>query len=1185
MNRRMTGILVLLVCLGLLGTIGAQVTKGSISGTVVDPHNAVIVGATVKAINMENAALTYTTTTDQVGAFHFSLIPAGTYKVQIAHGKEYKPLERDYIVVTPGADAGLGELKMQLGSTETTVEVKESAPLVTTTEAQITNAFTGVNLTNFSGTLENEGLDNMALFVPGVSSSRDNGMGNTNGPNPSVNGLRGRNNDQQIDGQNNNDNSVTGPALFLANPEFVSQYVITTNNFGPQFGRNSGSVINVITRTGGNAWHGSIFGTENASIFASLTNTEKNKNICGDQCLTDVPHYNDEFTGFTIGGPFLKNKLFFFGGFDNEIINQQSVMTSGTVTPTPAGIAMATACGANAASIGALSKFGPYGISGGNPKPISPEIQSWDINGAPCDVEMGAVTRTVSAPLHQFDWLMNVNLQLNKDTITGRYIFQRQNYFNTDAFGTGAAGYPASVPGLTQNLMLGWTHAFGSRMVNEARIGYGRLNAQFGGNSIGNTIPPMAQIDQGLAYISFLDTTALGFGPYVSSPQGRIVNTWQMQDNWTMVLGKHTLKAGANWTYQRSPNMFLPYINGAYRFDDWSGFFNNTPSRVRVAQGPPSLDFREYDTFLYFGDDWKIKSNLTLNMGLTWSYYGQPANLFNELTTKREQGPNPYWNPALPLAIRTFPKLDAPKSSFGPSFGFAYSPGWGGWFTGQGKTTVRGGYRLAYDPPFYNMYLNVQSSAPQVFLDTICSSAAACAGLHMPAVPTGPNVRANLASFITPGVFDPRLFTQTRVAPNFGPDMVHSWSFGVQRQLTNRTAFELRYVGNAARKQFQTLNGNPLIGTDSAGRAGLLNNFPNLVPAGVTGCPAAQAFAPVAIGRLDCNAGIELVRVNSGFSNYNGLQAEFRANNIFNQLTLQSAFTWSKTLDNVSEVFSTGAAGNSIMYAQNPTNQVNFPGEYSFSGLDFPAQWTIMFNEQLPFFKDQKGALGRVFGGWAIGGDYVVASGQRYTPLQVFEGYLPGLLNGTNYYDYGYIGNSIGADVVRPFIGNLNAPSTSVGIYAGDACLLQTIGYYGGVDTCGLAANQLISLTALNGNGVPNGTSTIQTVTKNDVRFIINSLESQSIFGTPFGNTPRNIVQDEMTNVGNLSVFKTIKFNERLAFRVHVTALNVLNHANFSSIDPYLTDAGLASGYTGFGDPTLTGSRRRTIIFGGKFTF
>ena len=187
-------------------------------------------------------------------------------------------------------------------------------------------------------------------------------------------------------------------------------------------------------------------------------------------------------------------------------------------------------------------------------------------------------------------------------------------------------------------------------MVNEARIGFNRLNVDFGGNSIG-TVPTADAVGDAVAKITFRSSGLLGIGPATNLPQSRIVNTWQAQDNWNYVMGKHTFKAGVNYTFQRSPNIFLPTINGAFRFgtstnatainlaNSWGNFVQNIPDRVQLASGNPSLDFREHDTFLYGGDDWKIGRNLTVNLGLTWSYYGQPANLFNQIAAPREANP------------------------------------------------------------------------------------------------------------------------------------------------------------------------------------------------------------------------------------------------------------------------------------------------------------------------------------------------------------------------------------------------------------------------------------------------------------------------------------------------------------------------------------------------------------------
>ena len=1245
MNRKLRDKLILVAtCLALLSAASfGQVLKGSISGTVTDPQGAVVSGAQVKATNTATGS-PLTTTTDGSGLFHFNLIPVGDYKVEVS-AAGFKTAVQNQVLVT-ARDTNVGAIKLTVGETNTTVEVTADAPLIETNSAQVTNTFAGTTLTTFAGVQENEGLDNLALFVPGVVSVRDNSFSNTNGgAGFSVNGLRGRNNDQQIDGQNNNDNSVAGPGLFVSDAEFVQQYVLVTNQFGPEYGRNAGSVVNIITKSGGNAWHGSIYGNENNSILNSLNNFQKQgfSRDANNNVLTKQPRLNDEFTGFTIGGPWVKNKLFFFGGFDEEIVSTKSIFHSDALTPTPAGLAAMNACFPASTSVAALNKFGPYSISGGNPF-ATPDPHTLDASGNPifkivnltapggtCPVEFGGVTRVLQTPFHGFNFTNRVDYQMGSDTLMGRYIFNRGNNFNLD-FGDAAAGYPVNVPALSQAILVGWTRNLSSRMVNEARVGFNRLNVDFGGNSLG-TVPTADRVDQAVTRVTFSQAgvSNMAIGAATNLPQSRIVNTWQAQDNWNFVMGKHTLKAGVNYTFQRSPNIFLPIIDGAFRFGSWNSFANNTPNRVQIASGNPSLDFREHDTFLYGGDDWKIGRNLTVNLGLTWSYYGQPANLFNQQEVPRESNPaTALWasasSPAtiagpgpaccanvvgqpIPLnGVRAFPVFPAPKNSFGPSVGFAYSPQWGGFLTGHGKTTFRGGYRMLYDPPFYNIYINMSSSSPAVFLQNLNAPATHT----LPANITGPSIRASVASSITPGVFDPRQFNDTTMSPDFGPDKVHSWSFGLEREITKKAAIEARYVGNRGTNLFQSINGNPDV-------SGLQAAFPSLVPAGVTACPSANAIVKAAVGRANCNLGITRTRTNGGYSDYNGAQVEFRANNLFKQLTIRSAYTYSKTLDNVSEIFSTGAGGNTTTWAQNPFNTNS--AEHSFSGLDIPHQWSILFTEQLPFFKEQHGLAGHILGGWALSANYILASGQRYTPVSAVTGFLSHCsafgFDGLNPYDAGsiaqgsgsnscgggFLGAFIGFDSARPFVGNLNAAPTAVGIFAGDACaIFEPNGGPGTPCDPALNPSQLLSLSAMGpncGSGAVDSTPlhnpvscAVVPVKNSQVRYIINGAQAATVFGTPFGNAARNLSTDAITNTANFSVIKGVKMGEHASFEFRMSMLNAFNHANFQSVDAFLEDAGQHTAGTGFGDPTLTNSTypgsngaTRRITFGGTIRF
>ena len=197
-----------------------------------------------------------------------------------------------------------------------------------------------------------------------------------------------------------------------------------------------------------------------------------------------------------------------------------------------------------------------------------------------------------------------------------------------------------------------------------------------------------------------------------------------------------------------------------------------------------------------------------------------------------------------------------------------------------------------------------------------------------------------------------------------------------------------------------------------------------------------------------------------------------------------------------------------------------------------------------------------------------------------------------DYYDTGFIANFAGIDTVRPFLGNLSAPQTAVGAFAGDVCRLFDNGTGA---ACATAPNTLISLNADTGCIAAGGPCPAVTITKNQVRFIMNSLVAQSVFGTPFGDTPRNPVRDAITNVANFSVFKHFKLSERASFEFHTAFLNVFNHANFSSVDPFIEDAGAGGFSTGFGNPKLTDNvpgvvnfpveASRRIIFGGKIIY
>jgi len=418
---------------------------------------------------------------------------------------------------------------------------------------------------------------------------------------------------------------------------------------------------------------------------------------------------------------------------------------------------------------------------------------------------------------------------------------------------------------------------------------------------------------------------------------------------------------------------------------------------------------------------------------------------------------------------------------------------------------------------------------------------------------------------------------------------------GAEREVTKNSAVEVRYVGNAARKLFQSLNGNPLIGDLQA-------SFPQFVPPGLSSCPSTQQLppfplvggvpTPTDVGRATCGNGVIRQRANSGFSNYNAVQFEYRANNLKNQVTVRFGYTYSKNLDNVSEIFGTAGAGNTIAFAQNPAQQVNGAGEYSFSGLDYPHTGSIAVTEQLPFFKDQHGATGHLLGGWSVSGNYYLQDGQRYTPTQVSE--LATLTSAGDFFDSAFVNAFAGTDVARPFFGNPSAPRNTVGAFAGDACFV--FGVTGTEPVCTITPTTLVSVNALNASGA-GITGAPVTINPRQARYILNGGAAQSVFGTPFGNVPRNLVQDAISNLVNLSVSKNTKINERTSFEFRASFINAFNHPNYQSVDPFLEDASGTprAPFFGFADPTVTNNvpgpinfpveASRRIVFGGTLRF
>jgi outer membrane receptor protein involved in Fe transport len=1173
-------------------SVFGQATTGNIRGTVTDPNGQAISGATVTAKNQGTGVESVATTSDS-GLYGISNLIPGLYTVTAESTGFSKKAVKD-VNVTIGTNIDL-PIQLAVGTPTETVTVTSSGEeIISRDQSQVSTTIDSRRVQDLPSNGAGNGLDTLALLAPGVIQNRGGGT-NTNGTGLSVNGNRGRSNNFQIDGADNNDLSVGGPALFVDFQDSVQEYQIITNNFSAEYGRNQGAVVNIVGKSGTNDFHGSGFWYhQDAAVLNSLNNIDRSSGV-----KRNPPSLYNVFGGtiggqfplprFGEGGPALysgKDRFFFFFGYQG-IRNPASFLSRSTslgILPGEFARLQSTFPGNNV--INTIVNFSPWAIPGaelnnsvggtgvptkfnltppsGCPRAlnvaaavpagcgtyttfINPSTGQPFLTGGPFDtINLGNAAvpqlfqtaqyqRTRPIGFNEDYYTIRFDLRVtNNDSITLRHI--RQESASQNFIGSIASGFTGDIPANSKHYHATWTRTLAS-LVNEFRANYQRIGVEFGGGCDPSTpgcIPGPDQIDVALANIAFTAQVGLTksntlptIGPATNLPQGRIGKVYQFADTVRWAQGSHSWIFGAEYKYLDTLVPFLPNFNGTFTYNSATRIVNNAPSGVSITLGDPLLAFKEHDWYFFAQDDFKIRPNLTLNLGVRYEYTGQPINQLHDATVARESGPHPFFNPALPLDIRTVPKVPADKNNFAPRLGFAYTPHFWKSLFGEDATVIRGGFSIVYDPAFYNILLNVQNAAPfSVALTVPVSSLPATnSPAPLPANPFGNVVRdaASASGILPTGVLNPLFLGQTRVSPDFHSPFSRQFSFGVQRQFGRNHVAEARYVGTQGRDLFQNVNGNffikPLVTgiTNWFGTGINLPSFANLLPPGTTFQTCTDN--PATLDREDaCNqrllrqAGIT-DRTNTASSDYHALQTRYNGRFMSNNLSIQAAYTWSKTIDTASEIF--GFADILSPNAQNPFCIADC--ERSLSALDRPHAFAASFIYELPFFTDQRGWAGHIAGGWQINGQYVLTSGATYTPGQTFNGAFG-------------LGNTYLTSGDRPFIGNPNADERLVAISQPDAALLF------GCDLTNI--NGFYSMNEINTNG------NCVAANPNAVRFIFNGPGAARIFGTPFGDSPRNYLRGPRLNQLNMSLFKTIKIWENWKLQLRAEAFNVLNHPN-----------------------------------------
>jgi outer membrane receptor protein involved in Fe transport len=649
MNNSRVALALFIISAG--SAFGQATASGTIQGTVFDQTQAVIPGAAV-VVTSKSTGETRTTLTNESGNYRFDLLAAGAYTVKVSQQGFGGIVQNVELLIgqTVTANATLTP-----GATSEIVEVTALPPLVDLGKTSVSQNITPTEVAELP--MVGRDVANLAYLVPGVKSAMSYDPTKNRYAILSVNGENGRNVNVTINGVDNKDNTVGGPVMQLP-LEAVQEFQISTQRFSAENGRSEGAAVNMITKQGTNAYHGSVFGFFRDT---ALNTDEKVPNGDGTSA-PQHPDYSRQQFGGSVGGPFIKNKLFGFFAIERE--RETQGLTEGTSSFNELMLAKQAGLAAQPASV--------------IPRPF----YETRYNG-------------------RMDWTIN-----SKNTAYVSYSSQSNNSLNDQSDGTGDLTNGNFTTNQLQVANFTLNSVLSSTMVNQFTAGY-----QYWNNLIASNISA--------PLVTF---PSASFGTNVNVPQQSFQRKWQFRDDISKTIGRHTLKAGADYIWNPVEGGFFEF-NSTLEID-----FSANPSQIlgnktaypqgfgtpglvsgmTTANGNPYFLIATKQLGLYVQDDWKVTPRLTVNLGLRWdkdyNMIGlsdvKASRTYQELVALNSPVSNPY--------VSRVPHDD--NKDFSPRVGFAYD------LTGKGRHVLRGGFGLYYGNVFQNIPLFMeQMSNPTVF--------------------------------------------------------------------------------------------------------------------------------------------------------------------------------------------------------------------------------------------------------------------------------------------------------------------------------------------------------------------------------------------------------------------------------------------------------------------------------------
>ncbi|MEW6131038.1 MAG: carboxypeptidase regulatory-like domain-containing protein [Acidobacteriota bacterium] len=911
----------------------AQLTESTLKGVVADTTGSVVAASPVVVKN-ESTGQVRSTATDDNGAFFIAALPSGAYTIYV-RVPGFKTFEQAGLKLNVGQVTELN-IKLEIGEVTEKVEVSGSdIKIPVATEGRLSDTFVQSEINNLPLAQRDvfllPKLSAGATAIPGAASSTKL----TNSPVITVNGNRYRGNNYVLDGAMNSNPNNSGEPAIVPSLESLEEVQVQTGNFSGEFGRGNGAVINLRTKSGTNGFHGKLWEYHrNAALNArNFFSTRR------------APLTFNQF-GANFGGPVVKDKTFFFASYEGTRNATGQALTFQVETPEFRDYVFRTAPNSVAARL--LKEFpAPTPLPGSGNNRYADQTNLTTPQGVIPALGRAAVTLKDYVRFDQYLVRLDHSFNQSKDKLTGRWIAEYQR----DEGGTSSSratrgkairGSRGPFDGTFGNLNIGHLHIF-DRFVNDARFAYQSIDATRGNE---NAVVP--------------DITITGMtAPFGDIFVGQsLLKTYEVRDTATLDRGRHSMRFGFEFRKVTKGLSIGPPSAGAFAFNNLADFAADKPFRQTLTVDPTTGEpvafpryFAQYESGIFWQHDWRISSRLNLSLGLRHDYFGTVSEredrlssiVFGEGANFRERLAN--------AAIKRVDRLYNPeKKNFSPRIGLSFDP------TGDGKTALRAGFSVAYQPHHGQSISGARALPPDAIQGVIQpSSRIGTQILYNIPVPfnaefaRGLNDKGGVIS--RPGE-PPIRITGFVVNPDIKTQYSESWFLNVQREIIKNWIVEIGYVGT---------NGINLERIDDVNRfAGdLLDGRED---------------------RINPNFGPLLFVTNGVTSNYNAMTAEVR-HNFARGFSLQANYRWSKWLDTSSDT-STGQFADNSEPGKGAQDVSCLKCERGRSLFDIPHRFSASFIWVPVFFKSD-GFLDQLGRNWQIS---TIVTAQSGRPFSVWNG-------------------------------------------------------------------------------------------------------------------------------------------------------------------------------------------------------